>query len=226
MTVITYSSAAGRLLKEIQVLEHPSTSRNVPEPLSEVLKPQTMLDPMEDLIQESCGVKGQRWIEQRDDKRGAKREEVKKRRQTRGRGVSRERIDRGRRDEQHNFRNKCNKKVRKDLKSGRECLEERHKRREGVFGIRSAAEEVESKQKEERMEKLRRWSVFPCPFHLKNITEGEVKRAQNVMKRMRWHRIFLWLILLLFSLCPKPASSQVRVALNKKILTSDPKTVQ
>ena len=205
MTVITYSSAAGRLPKEIQVLEHPLASGNVPEPLSEVLDPRTMLDPSENPILDSCGVKGQRWIEQRDNERRGK---VRRKRQRWGRWVNRE-------SQWCNLRNKCNKEVRKDLKSGRECAEGRHKSRTDVFGILSAAEtEGKIEQREERMEKRKTWPVFPRPFHLKHITEGEVKREKNMM--MRWHHIFLWLILLLFSLCPKPASSQVRGAVKSQ----------
>uniref|UniRef100_UPI0037E7E888 usherin n=1 Tax=Semicossyphus pulcher TaxID=241346 RepID=UPI0037E7E888 len=57
MTVITYSSAAGRFPKKIQVLERPPDSGNVPEPLSEILEPRTMPDPSEILVLESSGVK-------------------------------------------------------------------------------------------------------------------------------------------------------------------------
>ncbi|TKS69913.1 Usherin Usher syndrome type IIa protein [Collichthys lucidus] len=81
MTVITYSSAAGRLPKEIQVLEHPCDSGNVPVPLFEIVEPRTMLDPTENPTREPCGVKGQRRIEQ---ERGAKGGIVKRRRQTWG----------------------------------------------------------------------------------------------------------------------------------------------
>lgn len=220
MTVITYSSAAERLPKEIQVLEHPSTSRNVPEPPAEILKPWTILEPMENQIQDSCGVKGHRWIEQRGILRGAEEEGVKRKRQTCGSRVSGERINEERRDEQFNLKNKCNKDVRKDLKCVRECVEEGHKSRKYVSGLLSADEtEGEIKQIEEMKEKRRRRPVFPWPFHLENITEGKEerkKRGKNMVKRKRWHHIFLWLILLLFSLCPKPASSQVRVALKRE----------
>lgn len=215
MTVITYSSAAGRLPKEIQVPEHPFASGNVPGPPSEILEPRTMQDPSQNPSLASCGVKGQRRIEQGDGERRATGEAVKRRRQTWGRGVGRERMNRGRREEQCNLRNKC-KEVRTELKSGRECVEGRHKT--DVRGILSAAEtEGEIKQKEERMGKRERWPVSPGPFHLKNTAEGEVKRGKNMSKGMRWHHIFLWLILLLFSLCPKPASAQVRVALKSPI---------
>lgn len=214
MTVITYSSAAGRLPKEIQVLEHPSASGNVPEPLSEILEPRTMPGPSENQIPGSCGVKGRRWIEQGDDDGGAKGEEAKRKGQTWGRGVSRERMNRGRGEEQCNLRNKCNKEVGKDLKSEGRCMEGKDKSKMGVSGNLSAAEtEGEIKQREKRMGKRKRRPVFPfSPFHLKNIIEGDVKGEKSMMKETRWRHIFLWLTLLLFSLCPKPASSQVRVA--------------
>lgn len=211
MTVITYSSAAGRLPKEIQVLEHPCDSGNVPVPLFEIVEPRTMLDPSENPTREPCGVKGQRRIEQGDDERGAKGGIVKRRRQTWVRGFSRERMNRGRREEQCNLRNKCNKQVRKTLKSGRECVEGRHKSRTDVSWT------GEIKRREERMGERRRWPVFPRPFHLNNITEGEVKSGTITMKGMRRHHIFLWFALLLFSLCPKPASSQVRVAFKSQL---------
>lgn len=202
MTVITYSSAAGRLPKEIQVLEHPCDSGNVPVPLSEIVEPRSMLDPSENPIREPFGVKGQRWIEQGDE-RGAEGEKVKRRRQRLVRGFTRERMNRGRREKQCNLRNKCNKEVRK---SGRECVEGRHKTRTDVSWT------GEIKQREGGMGKRKRRPVFPRPFHLNNITEGEVKSGTITMEAMRRHHIFLWFTLLLFSLCPNPASSQVRVA--------------
>lgn len=195
MTVITYSSAAGRLPKEIQVFEHPSASGDAPEPLSEIPEPRTMPDPSGNPIQESCGVKGQGWIGQRDEETWKS--------QTWGRGVSTKRMKGGKREEWCNLRNKREEEVEEELKSGRECVEGRRKSKTDVSSILSAA-----KQKEERMGKRKRWSVFPLPRHLKNITAGEAKRGKNTT----WHHIFVWLILLLFSLCLTPASSQVRVA--------------
>lgn len=215
MTVITYSSAAGRFPKKIQVLEHPSACGNVPEPLSETLEPQVMLDHSENPIREPCGVKGQRWI---GDERGAKGEKARSKRQTWARGVSGERMDGGRREEQCNLRNKCNKEVGKNLKSGRECVEGALKSKTDVSEILSVAEtQGEIERREQGMGKKKRWPVFIWPFHLRNITEGEVERGKNVMKGMRRHHIFLWLILLLYSLCPIPASSQVRVAFESQL---------
>lgn len=210
MTVITYSSTAGSPLKEIQVLEHPSASGNVAEPLSNIAEPWTMLDPSKNPTLEFCGVKGQKWIEQRE----AKGKKVKSKRETWGRGVSR--MKRGRREEQCNLRDKYHKEVRKDLKSGRECVEGRHKSKTDDSGTLSEAEGA-IKQKEKKKGKRKRWPVFPLPFHLKNISEGEVKRGKSTMKGMRWHHVFLWLILLLFSMCPETASSQVRVAFKRHV---------
>lgn len=207
MTVITYSSTAGSPLKEIQVLEHPSLSGNVAEPLSKIVEPWTMLNPSKNQTLEFCRVKGQKWIKQRE----AKGEKVKSKRETWGRGVSR--MKRGRREEQCNLRNKYHKEVRKDLKSGRECVEGRYKNKTDDSGTLSEAERA-IKQKEKG--KRKRWPVFPLPFHLKNISDEEVKRGKNTMKGMRWHHVFLWLILL-FSLCPKPASSQVRAAFKRHV---------
>ncbi len=201
MRVITYSSAAGRLPKEIQVLEHPSASGNVPGPLSEILEPRTMLDPSENPIVVSCGVKGQIWIERRHDDGGAKGEKAKRTRRTWGR------------EERCNLRNKCHKEVGEDLKSEGRCVEGKDKSKTGVSGILSAAEtEGEIRQREKRTGKRKRWPVFPWPFHLKNIAEGDVKGEKSMVKEMRWQHVFLWLTLVLFSLCPEPASSQVRVA--------------
>ncbi|XP_071778073.2 usherin [Centroberyx gerrardi] len=64
MTVITYSSAAGRLPKEIQVLEHSSAARNVPEPPSEILEPWNIPEPWENPTQESCRGKGKDGVKQ------------------------------------------------------------------------------------------------------------------------------------------------------------------
>ncbi|XP_059204973.1 usherin [Centropristis striata] len=204
MTVITYSSAAGRLLKEIQVLEHPYGPRNVAEPLSEIRKPRTMQDLLENPILESCGVKGQNQMKRRDDKGGAKKEKAKRKSQTWSRGVSRERMEAGRTGEQFNLRNKCNKEVRKNVRSCGKCVEVKDKSKADAsgFSVILSAEETEGgiKKKEKSMGGSKMWPVFPWPFHLKDITE----RGTNIMKAMRWHHIFL----LLFSLCPKPASSQ------------------
>ncbi|XP_070762485.1 usherin [Enoplosus armatus] len=162
MTVITYSSAAGGLPKEIQVLTHPSASGNGPEPLSENLEPQTMLDPNLPVASD------QRWIEQRDDAGGAKGGKAKRRRQTWGRGVSRERMNRGRREEQCNLRTKCNKEVKKDLKSGGKCVEGKDKSKTDVSGILSTEGEIKQKEK--------RKSLCPKPAS----SQGNFPRMENI----------------------------------------------
>lgn len=182
MTVITYSSTAGSPPKEILVLEHPSASGNVLEPLFKIIEPQTMLDPSKNLSPEFCVVKGQKWNghgEARDEKGERKRE-------TCGRGVSS--IKRGRTEERCNFRNKYYEKVRKELKSGRGYVEGWHRSKRD-----NPATDGARKQKVKKSED--------------KISEGEVRRQKN----MRWHHISLWLTLLLFSLGPNTASSQVKV---------------
>lgn len=176
MTVITYSSAP---LKEILVLEHPSASGNVLEPLLKIIEPQTMLDPSKNSSLEFCVVKGQKWIEHGE----AKDEKGERKRETCGRGVSS--IKRGRTE--CNFRNKCYKNVRKDLKSGRGYVEEWHRSKRDNPGTDGARKQKVNKNED-------------------RISEGEVRRQKN----MRWHHISLWLTLL-FSLGPNTASSQVRV---------------
>lgn len=44
----------------------------------------------------------------------------------------------------------------------------------------------------------KRWPICANPFHLKTM-----------VKLMQWRHIFLWLMVLLFSLCPESVSSQV-----------------
>ncbi|KAI4829886.1 hypothetical protein KUCAC02_001546, partial [Chaenocephalus aceratus] len=71
-----------------------------------------MLDPLENPTPEYCGVKGQRWIDQRDNEGGVAGEKAKRKRQTWRTGVSRERMERRWREEQFDFnRNKCIKEV-------------------------------------------------------------------------------------------------------------------
>lgn len=186
MTVITYSSTAGSPLKEILVLEHPSASGNVPEPLLKSIEPQTMQVPSNNLSLEFCVVKGQKWIEQGD----AKEEKVERKRETCGRGVSS--MKSGRTEEQCNFKNRYYKKVRKDLKSSLGYMEGWGRSNRDDPGTDSARKQREKKNEE-------------------NISEGEARRQKSTMKRIRWHHISIWLTLLLFSLGPNTASSQVRL---------------
>ncbi|XP_031695980.1 uncharacterized protein LOC116378279 [Anarrhichthys ocellatus] len=208
MTVVTYLSAAGRRAIEIQVPEHPMLPGNVAEPLSKILKPGTMPDLSENPMLKSGKVKGQRWLEQRRSEGGAKAERAKTQRQKWGRGVCRERMERGRREERWDLRIKCNKEINKCLKKGGKCMEGKDKSTTdvcGISGILSAAEtEGENQQRETRMRERKIWPVFPWPFYLKNVTG----REKHMMKRMKWRPLFICLALLLFSLCPSPASSQ------------------
>ncbi|KAJ4947204.1 hypothetical protein JOQ06_009242, partial [Pogonophryne albipinna] len=221
MTVITYSSAAGRFPKKI--LEHPSALGNVPETLSKIGEPRTMLDPLENPTPEYCGVKGQRWIDQRDNEGGVAGEKAKRKRQTWRTGVSRERMERRWREEQFDFnRNKCIKEV------GGKYIEGEDRNGTNASGIPHVmlTRNTEIKQVEKRLWETKRWCGFSWPFYLKNITE----RGKATMKRIRWHNIFLWFTLLLFSLCPKPASSQghfprmENLAAFKPVSTSPPRS--
>lgn len=97
--------------------------------------------------------------------------------------------------------------VRKDPDTVREG---RHNSKFNVPGTALAAKIEDTRnQKETKKEQRKQRRIVPLPFHLKNAFEGGLRRGKKMMKRMRGHHIFLWLILLLFSLCPKSASSQV-----------------
>ncbi|XP_056269140.1 usherin isoform X3 [Pseudoliparis swirei] len=204
MTGITYSSAAGRLPKEIQVLEHPSSPGNVAEPPFKILEPSTTLDPSENPVPESCRVKGQRWLEHTGNEGGAKAEPQRHRW---GRGVSK-RMERGRREEPCDLGIKCNKDINKYLNNGGKCAKGKDNSTTdvcGISGILSTAEtDGEREKREKRMRERKTWPVSPWPLYLKVITG----RRENMMKRMKWHHLFIWFTLLLFSLCPTPASSQ------------------
>lgn len=184
MTVITYSRG-GHLLKEFQVLECPSASWNVAELLSKFAEPWTMLDPLISLTLQFFEVKGQRWME-----KDAKGEKGKRMSGTRRKWMKRTTIC---------FRNTNQNNVIKDPESGRECLERRLGNRVDDSGTLSAAEtEGVINGKEEG-----RWkwcSVFLPSFYQKTTSEGYIMK----------HPLFLWLILVLITLCPKTASSQVR----------------
>ncbi|XP_039982949.1 usherin [Xiphias gladius] len=231
MTVITYASAAGRLPKEIQVLEHPSASGNAPELLSEILEPRTTLNPSENQILESWRVKGQRRTKETESgktKGGAKRGNLRGKRQTWGRGVRREGTKRGGRAELCSLWKRV---IGKDLKgSGKNGVEGKDKGKTDVSGILSAAQtEGEIKQCEKMMRIRKSWPVLLGLFLLKKMTEERGKREENVTG-MRRHHLFLWLALLLLSLCLKPASSQgnfprmENIAAFKPVSTSPPRS--
>ncbi|KAM7406312.1 hypothetical protein PAMP_000697 [Pampus punctatissimus] len=182
MTAITYSSAAQRPLKEIQVLEHPSAPENVPELMSEIREPHNMQEE-NPIRREKEGLKNEG---------GAEGGKLQRKRQTGGTGVTKKKMNRGGKKQ---LRNRI---IGKDLKgSWGKWVEAKERERED-----------EIKQREKWMEKDKSWSPFLWKFPLKNSTEAGWKKEKNIMKGMRHHLIFLWLPLLLLSLCPKPASSQ------------------
>lgn len=162
MTVITYSSAAGRLPEEILVLQHPLASGNVLEPPSEIVEPQAMPDPSEDPLPEPRGVKGWRRIE---------------RRRAKGERMQKHVIGEGR-EERCNCRKKCSEEVRKDSKTIWKCAEGKEKNMMSVFRLELQEERIGGRQKN---------------------------------MGMRRHQLFIWLIFLIFSLYPNPASAQVRL---------------
>lgn len=217
MTVVTYSSAAGRLLNEIKVLEHSSLPVDVAEPPFKVFEPGAMLDPSENPVLVSPDVKGRRWLEPRGNEGGATAERAKKRRQKRVRGVDWERMERGRREQQWHLKMECNQTITKCVENGGKRVRGEDKSPadvRGISGIMSEYTETEGeiKQREKRMRSTQIWPLFPWPFYTKNITV----RGKSMMKRMKWHHLFIWLPLL-FSLCPTPASSQVRVAVESQL---------
>lgn len=197
MTVITYSNPARTLPKEIQIQKHLSACRNVPKSRPE------MLDPSEKLILECCGVKGLRWTEEKGDWKtegGAKGDNVQRERQTWGLGHNKWRMNRGR----ESLPKLCN-----DSKWGnRNDMHRSWKDKTDASGMLSVAEKEGEIAQRERENNL--WPIFLWLLSLKNISEQKMKR-QNIM-RMRWRHILFWLPLLFLSLCPKPASSQVRAA--------------
>ncbi|XP_041646715.1 usherin [Cheilinus undulatus] len=194
MTVITYSSAAGRFPKEIQVREHLPASGNALEPLSGILEPQTML-----LSSLGSGeVIGQKWMELRKEERGVKE---RKRRPAWSRRVNREKMNRNRCEEQRDLRNKCQKENQIFLTK---CVKGDNKNSMNISGNLLQGE---VKHREKMLEERQTWPAC-VPVHLKSIPKGDLKRGKNIMTRMKPHRIFLWITLLLYSMCATPASSQ------------------
>lgn len=202
MTVITYSSAAGRLLKEIQVLEHPSASGNAPDLLSEIEKPRTVRDPSQGPIPGFCGVKSQSRTKEKEDLEiggGVKGGNWQRKRQTWGR---------------EDLCNLQKRVIRNDSQgSGQSRRKGKDESPTGVSGILSAAE-TEGEINRWATRKGKSWPVCPWLFLLKKKkTEGKTTRETNVdMKR---YHIVLWLTVL--SLCLQPASSQVRVAVKSPL---------
>lgn len=202
MTVITYSSVAGGIEEKIQVLEDPSSSGNVSEPLLESLEPGNMSDHPENQILESCGVKGRRWTKEMEDRKteeGTAAGNVQRKRETWGRGV----IKDGQREEVWI-------KFTTDP-SGKYSREGKDPRKTGE--MLSAGEiNGEIKQWDKTMQKKTRVPASYCVFPLKTVPN----EGRSV--RMRWPQTFLWAALLVLSQCPNGASSQVRVALESHFL--------
>lgn len=204
MTVITYSSAAGRIEKKIQVLEDPSSSGNVPEPLPDSLGPRTTLDHFESQTLEQREVKGQRWTKEEDQKT----EEVvaggnlQRRRQTQGRRVGKERVKTGQTEEVWMENTNYPKGNDKNRREGKD------QSKTSVLKILSAGETRGEIRQWEKMTMSGKHSPdFVRLFPLKNAS----KEGRNM-------ETFLWIALLILSLCLNPASSQVRVALKSHFL--------
>ncbi|XP_069030560.1 usherin [Embiotoca jacksoni] len=230
MTVITYSNASGRLQKEIQVLEHPSASGNVPRPLPEILDPGAMPGPPQNPSPDCCGVKGQRQNEGRDDQEtegGARGGNVQKKRQTWGRGVNRNRMKRGREAPSNSWNDE--REIGKDPQgSGKNGI--KWKNETDVSGTLSVTErEGEITHGENRVRKKKRRPALLWPLLPNDIDEEKVTRRTNIVG-MRWRHFILWLPLLFLSLCPKPASPQgsfprmVNIAAFKPVSTSPPRS--
>lgn len=191
MTAIAYSSTAGGILP----LQHLSTSRNCAEPLSKILGPRTMLDPSKCPHREVFGVKGKEWKERRGGETEAEEDRAKSGKVTLDRGPKR--VERRLKDEGCHERN-----ISVVGGSWRKCVESRR----DVTG-RLTAIETEGAIKKKEENKGNKWKKWP--FCLNSISMVEVK-TRRTMDQQRLH-VFLWLTILLFSLCPKMASSQVRM---------------
>lgn len=191
MTVITYSSAAGRLQKEIQV---PPASGNVPQHLSEFLEPGAVPGPSENPVLGCCGVRGQRRAEERNHrkaKEGAGNLEWKRR--TWSRGVNRERTE----GELCNVYSAGKREIKNDLEDkGRKALKGKDKKTD-VCEWSSVTEE-----KHRITKRMRKKMCLP----LKHINEDKM----TIMGRR--HHIFICLLLLILSLCAEPTLSQVRMS--------------
>lgn len=204
MTVITYSSAAGRIEKKIQVLEDSSSSGNVPEPLSESPGPRIMLDHFENQILESCEVKGRRRTDEEDQK---PEEEVaggnlQRRRQQWGRGVDEERVKTGQREAARMRNRNCPKGNRKNKGEEKE-----QSSTDGLKSLSPGETRGEIKQCEKRTRRRTQLPARVCA----SLPPNASREGRNMATGGR--QTFLWIALLILSLCPNPASSQVRVAL-------------
>lgn len=194
MTVIAYSSAAGGPVRGILPLEHLSTSRNCAKPLSKIFEAQTMLQSFKCPHGKDFGVDGKKWIGKPGGKTEAEEHGVKCRKVA-GDGGGKK-VKRGLKDEGCHGRNL-------DINRGgwRRCVESKRE-----AARKPTASETEGAIKKKADSKCNRWKKRP--FCLNNICVEDVKTTRRMHHR-RLHA-FLWFTTLLFSLCPKMASSQVR----------------
>lgn len=72
--------------------------------------------------------------------------------------------------------------------------------------VLTAKIEGSSKKEQKKNARIKKWPVCSLPFNLRTM-----------VKLMRWPHIFFWLMLLLFSLCPESASSQVQNASRNEV---------
>lgn len=195
MTAIAYSSTAGGPVKGVLPLEHLSTSRPCAEPLSKILGPRTMLEPSQCPHREALGVKCKKWTERGGGETEAEGDRVRSWKVTWDRGVRR--AARRLKDEGCRARN-----ISVVEGSWRKCVESRR-----VVTARLTAIETEGATKRKEQIRGNKWKKRP--FCLNSISVGEAKTRRK-MDQQRL-RVFLWLTILLFSLCPEMASSQVRM---------------
>ncbi|XP_035991625.1 usherin [Fundulus heteroclitus] len=204
MTVITYSNGVGRLQNQILVLEHPSACGNVPEPVSGFLEPETNLDSLE--IQERYGIK---HIKATEEKNRNKEQSIRRKLQRPGREVNSDRKEH-RKDVKG-----CPKLEKGDDKNGTDLTV--------TCSFRENGSEILRREKMTQNKHLRLVFAFP------HQSFDEEKTVMNFMG-LRWHKVLLWLPLLLLSLCPKPASSQghfprmENIAAFKPVSTSPPRS--
>lgn len=193
MTVIAYSSAAGGPVRGILPLEHLSTSTNCARPLSKIFAAQTMLEPSKCPHEKDFGVDGKKRIEKPGGKTETEEHGVKCRKVT-GDGGGKK-VERGLKDEGCHGRNL-------DINRGgwRRCVESKRE-----AARKPTAFETEGAVKRKAESKCSQWKKRP--FCLNNIYVEDVKTTRRMHRRLL---AFLWFTTLLFGLCPKMASSQVR----------------
>lgn len=187
MTAIAYSSAAGGPVSGILLLEHLSTSRNCAEPLSETSGDQTMLAPSGCPRGKVFGVKSKESIEKRGGKTEAEERRVKSREAAVDGGG--QEVERGLQEEGCHGRT-----IVADGGSWR-CVASKR----DVTRTESAIKRKAESNGNEPM----KW-----PFCPNNNCVEDVQTTRR-MHQQRLH-VHLWFTILLFSLCAKTASSQVR----------------